>query len=324
MTTLVGLILLILFWKFIRGDYQTSKTTSPKSVNTNNPSSSKFYSCNEVDIIVKHPESMEDGRVYDLSGNRIYKISKTMRDKSFKNKSYLGRKEFDSGTIRWVEINPDEIESELNKSEFIIQHSLEIKSKTTSKKKVSAAKPAFNQNTSLVEVQPKVETLHLGRFAKTTHRSGVQKEKKKINEEAVNELTKVQIRDRQIYGAIRALAELMKVDGEIHPQEVQIFGKFSQDEQKKLSKEYSQESDEFKFVWAKDENLFEALKTYNKTQVNRFFDKLFTMAVIDEEVKGSEIDFLITIYSKITQSDENSSAKVVAKMFKDWKIKNGI
>ena len=48
------------------------------------------------------------------------------------------------------------------------------------------------------------------------------------------------------------------------------------------------------------------------------------MAVIDEEVKGSEIDFLITIYSKITQSDENSSAKVVAKMFKDWKIKNGI
>jgi len=98
-----------------------------KDMKLNKPSSSKFYSCNEVDIIVKHPESMEDGRVYDLSGNRVYKISKTMRDKSFKNKSYLGRKEFDSGTIRWVEINPDEIKSELNKSEFIIQHSLKDK-----------------------------------------------------------------------------------------------------------------------------------------------------------------------------------------------------
>lgn len=146
MTILIGLILLILFWNFFTGDYQTSKTTSPKSVNTNNPSSSKFYSCNEVDIIVKHPESMEDGRVYDLSGNRIYKISKTMRDKSFKNKSYLGRKEFDSGTIRWVEINPDEIESELNKSEFIIQHSLEIKSKTTSKKPVSKKATSKSEN----------------------------------------------------------------------------------------------------------------------------------------------------------------------------------
>jgi|SaaInlStandDraft_1057018.scaffolds.fasta_scaffold15576_2 hypothetical protein len=101
-----------------------TKITSPKSVNTNKPSSSKFYSCDEVDIIVKYPESMEDGRVYDLSGNRVYKISKTMREKSFKNKSYLGRKEFDSGTIRWVEINPDEVENKLNDSEFIEVHSL--------------------------------------------------------------------------------------------------------------------------------------------------------------------------------------------------------
>ena len=154
------------------------------------------------------------------------------------------------------------------------------------------------------------------RSKKTTHRSGVQKEKKKINEEAVNELTKVQIRDRQIYGAIRAFGELMKVDGEMHPHELQILGKFSQDEQKKLSKEYSQESDEFKFVWAKDENLFEALKTYNKTQVNRFFDKLFTMAVIDGKVKDSEIDFLIIIYSKITSFFSHTSGSISKQDFR--------
>ena len=123
-----------------RNKTSKTKTTSPKSVNTNKPSSSKFYSCDEVDIIVKYPESMEDGRVYDLSGNRVYKISKTMREKSFKNKSYLGRKEFDSGTIRWVEINPDEVENKLNDSEFIEVHSLDNNLKTPSKKKVGKEK----------------------------------------------------------------------------------------------------------------------------------------------------------------------------------------
>ena len=128
-----------------------TKITSPKSVNTNKPSSSKFYSCDEVDIIVKYPESMEDGRVYDLSGNRVYKISKTMREKSFKNKSYLGRKEFDSGTIRWVEINPDEVENKLNDSEFIEVHSLDNKLKTPSKKKVGKEKSIENNIPILIE-----------------------------------------------------------------------------------------------------------------------------------------------------------------------------
>lgn len=151
-----------------------------------------------------------------------------------------------------------------------------------------------------------------------------EKEKKEINKKIYNKITKTQIKDRQIYGAIRAFAELMKVDGEMHPNEINILSKFSQDEQKKLSKQYSQHSEEFKFVWAKDENLYEALKTYNKTQINRFFDKLFTMAVIDGELKDSEINFLNTIYLNITKSDKQSSAKEVTKMYKNWAIKNGV
>ena len=114
----------------------TKNKTSLNSLNTNKLASSKFYSVDEVDIIVKHPKSMEDGRVYDLSGNRVYKISKTMREKSFKNKSYLGRKEFNTGTIRWVEINPYEVENRLKDLDFIKLHSLGKKSKTTRKKKV--------------------------------------------------------------------------------------------------------------------------------------------------------------------------------------------
>lgn len=149
------------------------------------------------------------------------------------------------------------------------------------------------------------------------------KEKKEINKKDYSKLTKSQIKDRQVYGAIRAFAELMKVDGEMHPNEFLILDKFTNEEQKKLSKEYSQESDEFKFVWAKDENVFEALKTYNKKELKSFFDKLFTMAVIDGEVKQPEINFFNIIYSNITGTDEKNTSKEVIKMFKDWDKRNG-
>ena len=145
-----------------------------------------------------------------------------------------------------------------------------------------------------------------------------EKEKKEINERDYSKLTKTQIKDRQVYGAIRAFAELMKVDEEMHPNEMLLLSKFSEDEQKKLSKKYSQESDEFKFVWSKDENVFEALKTYNKSEVKSFFDKLFTMVVIDGEIKQSEINFLNIMYSNITGVNEKNSGNEVIVMFKDW------
>lgn len=150
-----------------------------------------------------------------------------------------------------------------------------------------------------------------------------EKEKKEINEKDYSKLTKTQIKDRQVYGAIRAFAELMKVDGEMHPNEILILDKFTNEELKKLSKEYSQGSDEFKFVWAKDVNVFEALKTYNKKEVKSFFDKLFVMATIDGEVKQSEINFLNIIHSNITGTDEKITAKEVIKMFNNWKKRNG-
>ena len=119
----------------------TSKASKPKS-NTSKKASkpksitSSFYSVDEVGIIVKHPESMKDGIVFDLTGNRVYKISKTMRQKSFNNKTYLGQKKFKSGTMRWVEVDPNDVESRLSDNEFIKLHSLEkslnkLKSKNT-------------------------------------------------------------------------------------------------------------------------------------------------------------------------------------------------
>ena len=151
-----------------------------------------------------------------------------------------------------------------------------------------------------------------------------EKEKKEINEKVYDKLSKSQIKDRQVYASIRAYAELMKIDGNMDPNEMMLLGKFSKDEQKKLSGEYNQDSEEFKFVWAKEENVFECLKTFNKRQAKSFFHNLFAIAAVDGEVGSQEIAFLHKFYDEITDNDKNDGLEQVTKMFQEWRDKNGI
>ena len=92
----------------------------------------------------------------------------------------------------------------------------------------------------------------------------------------------------------------------------------SEKEAENLSGDYSVDSEEFKFVWASEENVFTSLKTYNKKQIKGFFENLFVMAAIDGEVKNPEIDFMVTMYKNITGSDEKKSNEDVQKMFENW------
>ena len=151
-----------------------------------------------------------------------------------------------------------------------------------------------------------------------------EKEKEEINKKDFGKLTKTQIKDRQVYGAIRAYSELMKMDGEMHPNEVMLLMKFSKDEQKKLSTDYSQDSEEFKFVWAKEENVFTCLKTYNKRQIKTFFDNLFAMAAIDGNIAEAEFSFIYTLYTNITGIKVEDAKKEVFAMFKIFKTKNNL
>ena len=211
----------------------------------------------------------------------------------------------------------------------LIGYSLLNKLSDTKKTKIGnkdlkkAKKEKWMEDTRKGDVSEMMKELSQEAYEKGEITDISEKEKKEINEKDYSKLTKTQIKDRQVYGAIRAFAELMKVDGEMHPNEILILDKFTNEEQKKLSKEYSQGSDEFKFVWAKDVNVFEALKTYNKKEVKSFFDKLFVMATIDGEVKQSEINFLNIIHSNITGTDEKITEKEVIKMFNNWKKRNG-
>tara|TARA_B110000459_G_C16474147_1_gene431136 strand:+ start:237 stop:923 length:687 start_codon:yes stop_codon:yes gene_type:complete len=151
-----------------------------------------------------------------------------------------------------------------------------------------------------------------------------EKEKEEINKKDFGKLTKTQIKDRQVYAAVRAYAELMKVDGEMHPNEMLLLGKFSEKEQKKLSKDYSQESEEFKFVWAKEENIFTCLKTYNKRQIKSFFNDLFAIAAIDGDMAESEISFICNFYANITGVNQEDAANKIVGMFGIWRAENNV
>ena len=145
--------------------------------------------------------------------------------------------------------------------------------------------------------------------------------KQEIINKDFGKLTKKQINDRQVYAAIRAYDILGVIDGEFAPNELGLIAHFSEEEKNKLSGEYNRESDEFKYVYAKEENVFECLKTYNKSQVLKFFENLFSIAASDGEIKSEELSFLIKFYMEITGTGEEKAGKKVVEMFKAWKEK---
>ena len=110
----------------------------------------------------------------------------------------------------------------------------------------------------------------------------------------------------------------MKVDGDMDPNEMMLLGKLTQEEQKKLSGSYNQESDEFKFVWAKGENVLECLKTYNKNERKSFFNNLFAMVAADGDIKDIELNFLVNFYTNITGFDQKKSLKDVKDMLHEF------
>ena len=146
-----------------------------------------------------------------------------------------------------------------------------------------------------------------------------EKEKKEVNEKVYDKLTENQIKDRQIYASIRAYAELMKIDGEMGPNERKALMAFCESDSKRLSRDYDTDSEEFLFVWSKEENVFESLKTFSQRQVNEFFRKLFAIAALETELKPQELAFLKTFYCGINNVNGNEGLKKITNMYKRWR-----
>lgn len=157
--------------------------------------------------------------------------------------------------------------------------------------------------------------------SKEISKNSVRKNKSK---KTSDRLSKTQIKDRQAYGAVRAYCELMKIDNDIDPKEILVIGALTEKEQEKISDDYSQDSDEFKFVWTNQENLTVALATYNDNELTEFFENLFIIATSDGILKDIEVSFLITLYKDITLSNEKVSRENVLRMFNNWKEKNNL
>jgi hypothetical protein len=76
------------------------------------------------------------GNCYDLRRNKIPNIPKSHKIRSFKNKCYLGKKTLQSGKIKWVDLDPEEIKKSLQDSEFIIRHSEKTKDEINGDKRI--------------------------------------------------------------------------------------------------------------------------------------------------------------------------------------------
>ena len=132
-------------------------------------------------------------------------------------------------------------------------------------------------------------------------------------------------KDLQIYGATRAIGEMMKADSSIDDYELIAFGSghFSTTElekifKHKLSKNYNRYSEEGKFVWENDENFFKSLETLDDAMIKELFFKLLDMGQVDGEFKDDELDYLFLLYENIKKIDEKIAASKVTKIIKDW------
>tara|TARA_B110000196_G_C21080800_1_gene632379 strand:+ start:285 stop:821 length:537 start_codon:yes stop_codon:yes gene_type:complete len=127
--------------------------------------------------------------------------------------------------------------------------------------------------------------------------------------------------DLRVYAFIRCIAEMMKADGDMDPNELAALSKFSQDEQKKLSKPYSQDSKEFKFIWPGEfnfssenrKNLISVLKSFKKKDFDILIEKLIVIAISDRKLDDNEIAYLCDLYVNIKEVSKEEAMKMVEK-----------
>ena len=142
------------------------------------------------------------------------------------------------------------------------------------------------------------------------------------------EFNKTEQSDLRIYAMVRCFGEIMTSDGEAAPEEVFFFGKFSKEEQEKLSKPYSQESKEFKFIWGSNwtspssnrKNLISVLKSFKKKDLDMFLEKLIVMTVADKEIKHGETNYLRDLYTDIYDMSANEAMDMVKANFRRLKL----
>ena len=152
-----------------------------------------------------------------------------------------------------------------------------------------------------------------------TKESTTKKNKHNKTANALNQFSKEEQKDLRVYAFLRCIAEMMKSDGDMDPREIATLGKFTKEELKKLSKPYTEESKEFKFIWPGEfsfsaenrKNLITVLKSYNSKDFDMLIEKLIVMAVSDNKLDHNEIAYLCDIYANIKEISNEEAVKTV-------------
>lgn len=166
----------------------------------------------------------------------------------------------------------------------------------------------------------KIEDVAIKKTTAETNKK-VQKSKQNKTSNSLDQFSKEEQSDLRVYAFIRCISEMMKSDGDMDPREFATLGKFGQEEQKKLSKPYSQESKEFKFIWPGEfsfsaenrKNLIAVLKSFNSKDFDMLIGKLIVMAVSDNKLDHNEIAYLGDIYANIKEISNEEAVKMVQK-----------
>ena len=149
----------------------------------------------------------------------------------------------------------------------------------------------------------------------------VQKNRQNKTSNSLDQFSNEEQSDLRVYAFIRCISEMMKSDGDMDPREFATLGQLAQDEQIKLSKPYSQDSKEFKFIWPGEfsfsaenrKNLISALKSFKSKDFDILIEKLIVMAISDERLDHNEIAYLSDIYANIKEVSEEEAMKMVQK-----------
>lgn len=144
------------FLRRIFGLEENDKKGQTKKHKQSNKPKTRTYPLDEVGVIGKFADDAyeinDSSQVYDLNGKRIYKIPVAARNRAFQNKNYLGKKTFKSGTIRWVDVEKDEVINALEEEGFLEKHTpkkqkkKKVEKKKVSRKKSSTTKQKFEGN----------------------------------------------------------------------------------------------------------------------------------------------------------------------------------
>lgn len=118
---------------------------------------------------------------------------------------------------------------------------------------------------------------------------------------AFNDYSDKEKRNIQISAFIKCVYELISVDGKITEEEQAKFQEFIKEISTEFSDDINPESTEHQFVMEGKDNIIDAIKGFNKEDLDFFFNTLISFALVDGELALEEANLIGEIASEVIE-----------------------